>query len=166
MVFYIWWFYNYFSFLLWLLLFFICDNSCFVSDNVLCMISVFWDLLRLVLWTCMWSVFINTLCVLILLVLSALPDKYHVLWWLIRDISFFWFGCLQQRGWFIITLLLLFSSSVMSNSLCLHGLQHARLPGTYRTEEFIFQCHIFLPFHTVHGVLKARMLKWFCHHKY
>ena len=25
----------------------------------------------------------------------------------------------------------------------------------------IFQCHIFLPFHTVHGVLKARILKWF-----
>ena len=30
------------------------------------------------------------------------------------------------------------------------------LPG-----EFIFQCPIFLPFHTVHGVLKARILKWF-----
>ena len=27
--------------------------------------------------------------------------------------------------------------------------------------EVIFQCHIFLPFHTVHGVLKARILKWF-----
>ena len=26
---------------------------------------------------------------------------------------------------------------------------------------FIFHCHIFLHFHTVHGVLKARMLKWF-----
>ena len=33
--------------------------------------------------------------------------------------------------------------------------------GTYRPGEFIFQCSIFLPFHTVHGVLKARMLKWF-----
>ena len=32
---------------------------------------------------------------------------------------------------------------------------------TYRAGEFIFQCHIFLPFHTVHGVLKAKMLKWF-----
>ena len=31
----------------------------------------------------------------------------------------------------------------------------------YRPEEFIFQCHIFLPFQTVHGVLKARILKWF-----
>ena len=33
--------------------------------------------------------------------------------------------------------------------------------GTYRPEEFIFQCPIFLPFHTVHGVLKARIMKWF-----
>ena len=33
--------------------------------------------------------------------------------------------------------------------------------GTYRHGEFIFQCPIFLPFHTVHGVLKARILKWF-----
>src|SRR5574340_1174418 len=33
--------------------------------------------------------------------------------------------------------------------------------GTYRPGEFIFQCPIFLPFHTVHGVLKARILKWF-----
>ena len=32
--------------------------------------------------------------------------------------------------------------------------------GTYRPGEFIFQCHTFLPFHTVHGVLKARILKW------
>ena len=32
---------------------------------------------------------------------------------------------------------------------------------TYRPGEFIFQCPIFLPFHTVHGVLKARILKWF-----
>ena len=33
--------------------------------------------------------------------------------------------------------------------------------GTYRPEEFIFQCPIFLPFRTVHGVLNTRMLKWF-----
>ena len=32
---------------------------------------------------------------------------------------------------------------------------------TYQPGEFIFQCHIFLPFHTVHRVLKARILKWF-----
>ena len=33
--------------------------------------------------------------------------------------------------------------------------------GTYQPGEFIFQCAILLPFHTVHGVLKARILKWF-----
>ena len=33
--------------------------------------------------------------------------------------------------------------------------------GTYQPGEFIFQCPIFLPFHTVHGVLKGRILKWF-----
>ena len=33
--------------------------------------------------------------------------------------------------------------------------------GTYLPGEFVFQCPISLPFHTVHGVLKARMLKWF-----
>ena len=33
--------------------------------------------------------------------------------------------------------------------------------GTYQPVEFIFQCPIFLPFHTVLGVLKARILKWF-----
>src|SRR5574340_491892 len=33
--------------------------------------------------------------------------------------------------------------------------------GTYQPGEFIFQCPIFLSFHTVHGVLKARILKWF-----
>ena len=32
--------------------------------------------------------------------------------------------------------------------------------GTYQPEEFIFQCPIFLPFHTDHGVLKVRILKW------
>ena len=33
--------------------------------------------------------------------------------------------------------------------------------GTYHPGEFIFQRPIFLPFHTVHGVLKGRILKWF-----
>ena len=33
--------------------------------------------------------------------------------------------------------------------------------GTCRPGEFLFQCPIILPFHTVHGVLKAGILKWF-----
>ena len=35
------------------------------------------------------------------------------------------------------------------------------ISGAYRPGEFIFQCPIIFPFHTVHGVLKARLLKWF-----
>ena len=33
--------------------------------------------------------------------------------------------------------------------------------GIFQPGEFIFQCPTFLPFHTVHGILKARILKWF-----
>ena len=33
--------------------------------------------------------------------------------------------------------------------------------GIYRPGEFTFHCLIFLPFHTIHGVLKARILKCF-----
>ena len=33
--------------------------------------------------------------------------------------------------------------------------------GTYRPGELNFQCPIFLPFHTAHGVLKARIVNWF-----
>ena len=32
--------------------------------------------------------------------------------------------------------------------------------GTYQPGEFIFQCPIFMPFHAVHGILKAGILKW------
>ena len=35
------------------------------------------------------------------------------------------------------------------------------ISGTFRPGEFIFHCPIFLRFHTVHGVLKARILKCF-----
>ena len=36
-----------------------------------------------------------------------------------------------------------------------------RLLATYRPGEFLFQYPFILPFQTVHGVLKARILKWF-----
>ena len=35
--------------------------------------------------------------------------------------------------------------------------------GTYRPGKFIFQCPIFLHFHTVHGLLKARIMKYDIH---
>ena len=31
----------------------------------------------------------------------------------------------------------------------------------YQLGRLIFQCHIFSPFYTVHGVLEARILEWF-----
>ena len=40
-------------------------------------------------------------------------------------------------------------------------LNSSSILGTYRPGEFIFQCPNFLPFHAVHGVLKAGILKWF-----
>ena len=58
-------------------------------------------------------------------------------------------GCCFCFGCFFI--LSEFTSPLISSSIL----------GTYRPGEFIFQCPIFLPFHTVHGVLKARILKWF-----
>ena len=32
---------------------------------------------------------------------------------------------------------------------------------SYRLGVLIFWCHIFLPFHAIHGVFEARILKWF-----
>ena len=37
----------------------------------------------------------------------------------------------------------------------------SRIVGTYQPGEFLLQYPIILPSHTVHGVLKARILKWF-----
>ena len=55
-------------------------------------------------------------------------------------------GCFCFGSVFTFFLVALISSSIL---------------GTYRPGEFLFQCPIFLPFHTVHGILKVRILKWF-----
>ena len=49
----------------------------------------------------------------------------------------------------------------LAPSFILSPLFSSSILGTYQPGEFMFQCLIFLPFHTVHGVLKARILKWF-----
>ena len=46
-------------------------------------------------------------------------------------------------------------------SVVISPLISSSILGTYQPGEFIFQCPIFLPFHPLHGVLKARILKWF-----
>ena len=53
--------------------------------------------------------------------------------------------------WLCLSILSGIISSLFSSSIL----------GTYQPGEFIFQCHIFLPFHTVHAIVKARILKWF-----
>ena len=45
--------------------------------------------------------------------------------------------------------------------LSLHSSPVACWTPSEQPGEFIFQCPIFLLFHTVHGVLKARILRWF-----
>ena len=67
------------------------------------------------------------------------------------------YGITQSR-----TRLKQLSSSSSSNVTgAIYLLFSISMLGTYWPKEFIFQCHISLPFHTVHGVLKARTLKWF-----
>ena len=53
------------------------------------------------------------------------------------------------------------SMSSASSFLPISLLLSSSILGTYWPGEFIFQCPIFLSFHIVHRVLKARMLKWF-----
>ena len=60
------------------------------------------------------------------------------------------------------------NSVLFLHCLCLFNLSGVISPlisssilGTYWPGELIFQCPIFLSFHTVHGILKARILKWF-----
>ena len=60
-----------------------------------------------------------------------------------------------QRVLFLLWLCLFILSGVIS------PLISSSILCTYQPGEFIFQCPIFLPSHTVHGVLKARILKWF-----
>ena len=68
--------------------------------------------------------------------------------------------CSHVHNWalFLLWLHLFILSGVIS------PLISSSILGTYRPGEFIFQCPIFLPFHTVHGVFKARILKWFAFH--
>ena len=64
-------------------------------------------------------------------------------------------GHIQNWVVFLVWLRLFILSGVIS------PLISSSILGTYRSGEFLFQYPIFLPFHTVHGVLKARTLKWF-----
>ena len=60
-------------------------------------------------------------------------------------------NCALFLFWLCLVILSGVISPLISNSIL----------GTYQPGKFIFQCPIFLPFHTVHGVLKARIVRWF-----
>ena len=100
--------------------------------------------------------------------LLSLTHSHNLPWFM--DLTFqvpMQYCCLQDQtllppptyinNWalFWLRLHLFFLSGVISS------LFFSSILGTYWPGEFIFQCPIILPFHTVHDVLKARILKWF-----
>ena len=83
-----------------------------------------------------------------------IPHSYAILLFIASDFTFI---TGHIHNWVLLLLWLhpFILSGVMS------PLISSSILSTYRSGEFIFQCPIFLPFHAVHGVLKARILKWF-----
>ena len=53
------------------------------------------------------------------------------------------------------------SRFILSGAISCTPLFPCGILDTFQPERLIFQCHIFLPFYTVHGVFKARVLEWF-----
>ena len=83
-----------------------------------------------------------------------IPGSYAILLFTASDFSSI---ISHIHNWVLFLLWLhLFSLSGVTSSLF-----SSSILGTSWRGEFIFQCPIFFPFHTVHGVLKARILKWF-----
>ena len=83
-----------------------------------------------------------------------IPGSYTILFF---TASGFTSNTSHRHNWalFLLWLSLFILSGVSS------PLFSSSILGIYQPGEFIFQCHIFLPFHTAHGVPKARILKWF-----
>ena len=82
-----------------------------------------------------------------------IPGSYAILFFTASD---FTFTSRHIHSWALFPLWL----SPFIPSGAISPLLSSSILGTYQPGEFIFQCHIFLPFHSVHGVLKRRMLKW------
>ena len=85
---------------------------------------------------------------------SNIPGSYAILLFTALDLASItshihnWMLCLRWLCLFILSGVI---SPLISSSIL----------GIYQPGHFIFRCPIFLPFRTVHGVLKARILKWF-----
>ena len=84
----------------------------------------------------------------------SVPGSFAILFFATLDFTSITSG-IHNWELFLLWLCLFILSGVISS------LFSSNILGTYRFGEFIFQCPIFSPFHTVHGVLKARILKWF-----
>ena len=79
---------------------------------------------------------------------SIILEKYKIATLYFKSIP--WFFQLHRKSLSLFILSRVISPLISSSIL-----------GTYHPGEFIFQCPILLPFHTVHGVLKAGTLKLF-----
>ena len=85
---------------------------------------------------------------------SNIPGSYAILFFTASDLTSI---TSHIHNWELFLLWL--SLVILSGAIFL--LISSSILGTYRPGDFIFQCPIFLSFHTVHGILKARILKWF-----
>ena len=83
-----------------------------------------------------------------------IPGSYAILFFTASDLASITSDT-HNRELLLLWLCLLIPSGVI------FPLISSSIFGTYHTVEFIFQCPVFLLFHTVHGVFKAGILKWF-----
>ena len=83
-----------------------------------------------------------------------IPGSYAILLFIASDLASI---TSHIHNW--VLFLLWLHPSVLSGVIS--PLISSSILGTYRPGEFLFQYPIILPFHTVHGFLKARILKWF-----
>ena len=83
-----------------------------------------------------------------------IPGSYAVLLFIASDVASI---TSHIHNWVLFLLCVhpFIFSYVISPLIC------SSILGTYQPGELIFHCPIFLPFHTVHSILKARVLKWF-----
>ena len=82
------------------------------------------------------------------------PGSYAIFLFIISDFTSIT-SHIQNLVWFSLWLHLFILTEIISSLIS------SSILGTYCPVEFIFQFIIFLPFHSFHGVLKIRILKWF-----
>ena len=82
------------------------------------------------------------------------PGSYAILLFIASDLASIT-SHIHSWAWFLLWLHPFILSGVLS------PLTSSSILGTYWLGDFLFQYPIILPFPTVHGVLKARILKWF-----